>query len=229
VSRVSYEDKRKKIAKVAAKVFSEKGYRGASLQDIAQRVGSPKSIVYHYFKTKEDILANILLTSTDEFIEILESCLAGNRKSGCDEESSFRNLIHAYANFQIKHRVISFMVLKERHQLTGEYKRRLHEKEQKIFHLIKDELSKIPTIHKKLNLDLMTFSIIAMCHWAGYWFNEKGKLSREEAIDQIIKIAFDGIRNADIRLVPNVSRKNANLQKGRKAKSSTTRAKRQPL
>ena len=64
-----------------------------------------------------------------------------------------------------------------------------------------------------------------MCHWAGYWFNEKGKLSREEAINQIIKIAFDGIRNTDIHLVPNISRKNINLQKGRKAKSSTTRAK----
>ena len=100
------------------------------------------------------------------------------------------------------------MVLKERHQLTGEYKRRLHEKEQKIFHLIKDELSKISTIDKNLNLELMAFSIIAMCHWAGYWFNEKGKLRREEAINQIIKIVFDGIQNADIHLVPNISRKN---------------------
>ena len=217
--RPSYNAKREKIAKIAARVFSKEGYQKASLQDVAVFTGNPKSVIYHYFKTKEDILANVLLTNSDEFINILESCLNKNKKLGGDAESSFRNLVRSYAKFQIKNKVSSHLVLRERHQLTGENKRQLYEKEQKIFRLVKNELNKIPDLNKNINLSLISFIIIAMCHWMGYWLNEKGGLRPEEAINQSIEIIFGGIRYADIHPDSKTSDKNTNFQKCRTAKS----------
>jgi hypothetical protein len=39
----------------------------------------------------------------------------------------------------------------------------------------------------------MSFQIISMTHWMGYWFDSKGSLSESDAIDQMVDIIFNGI------------------------------------
>ena len=48
------------VLAAAAEVFSEKGYRAATLQDIASRVGMLKGSLYYYIDNKEDLLVEIL-------------------------------------------------------------------------------------------------------------------------------------------------------------------------
>jgi TetR/AcrR family transcriptional regulator, cholesterol catabolism regulator len=50
------EDKKDVIAEMAAGVFGQKGYNASSLQDAARQAGIGKAGLYHYFKSKEDIL-----------------------------------------------------------------------------------------------------------------------------------------------------------------------------
>jgi TetR/AcrR family transcriptional regulator, cholesterol catabolism regulator len=47
----------------ASDVFAEKGYRGATLKDIADRLGMLKGSLYYYIETKEDLLFEILRRS----------------------------------------------------------------------------------------------------------------------------------------------------------------------
>jgi AcrR family transcriptional regulator len=56
VNRLSF------IHAVATKLFSEKGYKGASLQEIAQEVGIQKASLYHYIPSKEELLCEIFLS-----------------------------------------------------------------------------------------------------------------------------------------------------------------------
>jgi AcrR family transcriptional regulator len=49
------------IIEAAAIVFYEKGYAGASLQDIASRVGLLKGSIYYYIDTKEDLLFELVM------------------------------------------------------------------------------------------------------------------------------------------------------------------------
>ncbi len=89
----------------------------------------------------------------------------------------------------------SKLVLRERHQLTGENKKKLLQKEREIFRLIKNEVERLPHVNGKYNRSLISFLIIAMCHWMGYWFQEKRELSHEEAINQNLDIIFGGIQS----------------------------------
>ncbi len=59
------------VIAVAAQVFGEKGYRGATLQDIASRLGMLKGSLYYYIQSKEDLLFEILLRAHQKGVEFV--------------------------------------------------------------------------------------------------------------------------------------------------------------
>lgn len=60
------------IVLAAAKVFFEKGYEGASLQDIASAVGLLKGSIYYYIDTKEDLLFELVMRAQKVWRAVLE-------------------------------------------------------------------------------------------------------------------------------------------------------------
>jgi AcrR family transcriptional regulator len=53
------EEARKKIINAAIKLFSNKGYHGTSISDIAKEAEISKGLAYNYFDSKQDILKAI--------------------------------------------------------------------------------------------------------------------------------------------------------------------------
>lgn len=53
-------ERMQRILEVAAEVFSERGYRDASLEQIAARLDMRGPSIYHYFPTKEELYARCL-------------------------------------------------------------------------------------------------------------------------------------------------------------------------
>jgi AcrR family transcriptional regulator len=49
-------DTRQRILSVALDLFTEQGYDGTSLREIAERLSITKAAIYYYFESKEDIL-----------------------------------------------------------------------------------------------------------------------------------------------------------------------------
>ncbi len=54
------ERRRAEIVDAAARVFSRKGFNGASMDDIVQETGLSKGLLYWYFKGKDAIIAAIM-------------------------------------------------------------------------------------------------------------------------------------------------------------------------
>ena len=57
--------RRDEVLDVACEMIAERGYRGASLDAIARRVGLTRQGVLHYFPSKHDLLAAILDRETE--------------------------------------------------------------------------------------------------------------------------------------------------------------------
>jgi AcrR family transcriptional regulator len=53
-------DTRRRILASAAEVFAEHGYSGASMRDIAERLGITKAALYYHFTSKEDLLDGLV-------------------------------------------------------------------------------------------------------------------------------------------------------------------------
>ena len=67
------EEARSRILDAANKVFAEKGYHEATMDDIAKRLGVSKGAIYLYFPSKEDLFEAMVKTAPQAFKEILYS------------------------------------------------------------------------------------------------------------------------------------------------------------
>lgn len=72
--------KREAILEAAIKLFSEKGFKSSSTAEISALTGVAEGTVFYHFKTKEDLLLNILEKIKSEIIEEFNQFLA-NRKA----------------------------------------------------------------------------------------------------------------------------------------------------
>jgi len=98
--RMSREERRRQLIKVAVKFFSDFGFQGASTKSIAEAAGVTEAIIYRHFSTKEQLYSAILehklqQSGTQEWIDELHKLAEANR----DEElfrSVARKILDAY-------------------------------------------------------------------------------------------------------------------------------------
>nr|WP_062341629.1 TetR/AcrR family transcriptional regulator [Herbidospora sakaeratensis] len=60
-TRDKTRDTRARIQEIALELFTEQGYEATSLREIAEALGVTKAALYYHFKTKEDIVAGMVL------------------------------------------------------------------------------------------------------------------------------------------------------------------------
>ncbi|MBV8857638.1 MAG: TetR/AcrR family transcriptional regulator [Acidobacteria bacterium] len=59
-SRMCADDRRRQIAEVAMRLFSERGFRGTTTKEIAQAAGVSEAIIFRHFATKEELYTAII-------------------------------------------------------------------------------------------------------------------------------------------------------------------------
>ncbi len=64
-------DTRAKIQQVAVELFTEHGYDGTSLREIAERLDVTKAALYYHFKSKEDIVASLIGDYSKQMDELI--------------------------------------------------------------------------------------------------------------------------------------------------------------
>jgi|GEM_PF-2538519 len=55
-------ERHREVLREAMKLIAERGYRGASLRELARRVGMQQPSLYHYFRSKNELVEQILET-----------------------------------------------------------------------------------------------------------------------------------------------------------------------
>ena len=83
------EDKRAKILSSAEEIMSEKSMVDATISEIAARAGVADSVIYQYFKSKEDLLFSVPGERMKEVLFLLREHLQGIR----DSESRLSKMI----------------------------------------------------------------------------------------------------------------------------------------
>ena len=64
-------DKRRLILDAAVRVFARSGYHGARVGDIAEEAGVAHGLLYHYFASKEEVLATVFRENWRALLETL--------------------------------------------------------------------------------------------------------------------------------------------------------------
>jgi AcrR family transcriptional regulator len=67
---MSAAQRREVIERVATEVFAERGYQGASIDEIARRSEVSAPVVYDHFASKQDLYERLLVRTRDELLEM---------------------------------------------------------------------------------------------------------------------------------------------------------------
>jgi AcrR family transcriptional regulator len=68
--RLPAAERREVIVAVATDVFAERGYDGASIDEIARRADVSAPVVYDHFASKQDLYERLLERTRDELLEV---------------------------------------------------------------------------------------------------------------------------------------------------------------
>ncbi len=88
-------DKKADILRQAARAFARYGYAAASMSTIAAAAGVSKAALYHYFTTKEDIYAEIVLNVLGRMCQEIDAAIEQAR----DPETKLRAFMYRHAQF----------------------------------------------------------------------------------------------------------------------------------
>lgn len=109
--RVKTEAKRREIVATAWEVFRSKGFEGASMSDVADRLGGSKATLYRYFSSKEELFAAALEDALKE-----QSDEAYEKVS---READLRRRLLEFADAYLKFRLTPEMIDVHRLMIAG--------------------------------------------------------------------------------------------------------------
>ena len=158
---------RDRLAVEAARMFAERGYHGASINDLAVALGLHKSSLYAHINHKADLLADIALTGAAAFHAALDA-LPDEAPPGERLELALRAHL-AVVESQLD---VATVWLQEWRYLTGEardlFLRERHRYEERIRDLFEAAV-RSGELRRDLDVDGATLVFLSVANWAYTW------------------------------------------------------------
>lgn len=180
------------ILDAAAKVFAERGYYGASTQDIADVLGIRQASLYYYFPSKEIALELVCMKGVEGFFEAAAE-VAGRRISACEK---VRGLIEAHLAPLLDRADFVKTFLNERQYLPPLSRKKVGKLsrayENVIEKVIAEGISK-GEFRRDLEPRLMTLGLLGMCKSVAAWIGKDDAYSIPEVAGEYARIFLEGI------------------------------------
>jgi len=161
--------RKQRIIDTAVRVFHEKGYRAATLDDVAKDLGITKAALYHYVSSKEELLSII-------YIQVLEGSFQSAYQIG-ERDLSPPEKLRMLIRHHIKH------IIAENLAMLAVFFSEENQLPEKDFHKIRQEKRKYSSVVERVIEDgraqgyfrdtdthLQAFAIIGMCNWLYKWY-----------------------------------------------------------
>ena len=183
-----YDQRRAAILAAAARLYARRGFRGASIADLASACKASKSLIYHYFPSKEDILREVMAAHLDALVEAARETTRDGHA-----EARLRALtlafMHLYVDAQDSHKVL----LNELDNLAPEARAEVIAKQRRIIATVEGLISEIRPDTGPLSLPL-TMLFFGMINWTHTWFRAEGRVAADSLADMAVDLMLDGLR-----------------------------------
>lgn len=172
----------REICRVAARVFYQKGYSAASMQDIAEAVGLTKAGLYHHVGSKDRLLFEIMNYGMD----ILQETVLDRVRSLQDPREKLRQTIAGHIDLVVRARDWEItVILHENRSLSGDMREKINARKRDYVHFLEDLIVRVqkasgspPVISAKL----AAFALLGMINWLYQWYQAEGSVPEYELV-----------------------------------------------
>ena len=190
--------KSEEVHRVVARLFAYRGYHSTSMREIARELGMNQSSLYHYFKSKEDILFKLMNGAIDDVLATLKKICAADLAP----EEKIRKVLGFYTRYYAGDRERLTLLINEMNSLNNDYRLILVEKQREYVLLIKSILNELAEKGriKEINPAVATFAFFGMVHYTVKWYNKNGPVSLDDLAETFVEIFTNGILKNDVHL-----------------------------
>jgi AcrR family transcriptional regulator len=180
-----YDKRRAAIVATAAHLYARQGFQGASVADLAKACETSKSLIYHYFPAKDDILHAVMAEHLDALVAAADEAeLAG------DPEARLRSLtmsfMRHYVGAQDRHKVL----LNELDNLSPAARADVVDKQRHVIAVTESILGGIAAPHDA-RVNAMLF--FGMINWTHTWFDPAGPVMPEALGMRVVDLMLRGL------------------------------------
>lgn len=187
------------ILQAAAKVFRQRGFHAARMQDVADELGMQKGSLYHYISAKEDLLKGLVEGALERMIDEASSIL----ETGHPARQKLAMAIEAHLRQNLEDRDIWGIILREDLDLLdrnspADVKVLVNEYESLWDRLVDigvEEGEFDPGLDKRVIVQ----AVLGMCTSFLRWFRPEGRLPLQEVARVFAEITLRGIETPQPR------------------------------
>ena len=185
---LDYETKRDAIMREAARLFAKYGFAGASLSELARKCDVSKSVLYHYYSSKEDILYAVMAAHMDELLEAINPEIYVSLPSDEWFHELSSQLLKRYSGASNAQKVLlydlDYLNPGDRKKIIASERRLVRFAERCLLQAI----APAQPDATKLKAQIMLF--FGMINWSHSWFNPKRGINRDQLADQAAQTAI---------------------------------------
>jgi AcrR family transcriptional regulator len=189
-------DKKKKLQKIcrlAARVFYEKSYDGASMQNIAEAVGLTKAGLYHHVGSKDRLLFEIMNYGMD----LLDETVLQKVKDLQDPREKLRQTIIGHIQLIVQTwDYETTVILHENRSLKAPLRKKINVRKKEYIFYLEDLITKVQEQAGTKPLiapHLATFILLGIVNWLYQWYRPEGPIKLDELAQTYADFFFRGL------------------------------------
>lgn len=185
-----YDQKLEHILRTSARIFAEKSYHSTSMRDIARATGASLAGLYHYCKSKEELLFLIQDHCFGRVIERLEERI----KEVEDPCEKLRIFIDNHLSFFAANMAEMKVLSHEAESLEGKLHKHISTKKERYAKLALKILREIQEEQPAARIDptVATYALFGMMNWIYNWYDPAGKIKVSHLVDSVTRLFMHG-------------------------------------
>src|SRR5690348_8745562 len=178
------------VLRVAAKIFSERGYQGTTLDDIAAAANISRRTFYSYFGSKDELLRHI-------YQEVITASMAAARRIAGEDlpaGEKLRRLIRQQVSTIASHTALWRVFFSEILNLPGPLSRSVAQANRSYSRIIEEVIAEGVRTGELIPLQPQRFSylLLGMCNWIQRWYRSGREWTPDVIAEEIIAVLEGG-------------------------------------
>jgi AcrR family transcriptional regulator len=198
--RMSGSERREQLIGVARAVFAEKGFDGTSIEEIAQRAGVSKPVVYEHFGGKEGLYAVVVDREMRNLLDRVIQALTADHPREKLQQAALALLAY------IEEEQDGFRILirdSPAMSATGSFASLIGDIASQVEYVLVEEFGSRGYDPKLA--PLYSRALVGMVALVGEWWLDAGKPRREAVAAHLVNLAWNGL--SDLERKPAVQRR----------------------
>ncbi len=186
-----YDERREAIVLAAAALFAREGFNGASMAGLARSCKTSKALIYHYFKAKEDILYEVMISH----VRALEAAAREAIQGEARPERKLRELAHRFLALYVgaadRHKVL----LNDLDRVPRARRAEIVAVQRGLIEIVRKLLVEIAPAMKKQGGQGFAAAMLffGMINWTHTWFDPKGTVSAGALAEMAVDLTLGGL------------------------------------